>query len=305
MREMAVGGGGPVRPDEILTWSAWIQLEGCWLGSGLPTRPGLYRIQRAGRDDLDYIGQTGAGRMTLRARLAMLRGVYGATMPYRDPHTAGPALWALRQHDPQPFLVSVVPLEGPTPWRKGWECVAISLYRQAHGRSPTVNFGRMPYGYRISTGNTAQLVAKALRSRGGPTTEPTTSHLPGISPVGPLTGDVEGADWCGHQWSAWMPVREGVRQLPPEAQGLYRIRDPQRTGLIYIGQGTIRARLAAHLGKVNRPTARQSEWFAGPIESSWVVHTAWYPHQRLELENDLIAAYLLTTGDVPPAQFLG
>ena len=37
---------------------------------------------------------------------------------------------------------------------------------------------------------------------------------------------------------------------------------------------------------------------------SWL-DTAWHPHQRLELENDLIAAYLLTTGDVPPAQFLG
>src|ERR1043166_8492915 len=30
--------------------------------------------------------------MTLRARLGMLRGIYGPVMPYRDPHTAGPAL---------------------------------------------------------------------------------------------------------------------------------------------------------------------------------------------------------------------
>jgi hypothetical protein len=36
-----------------------------------------------------------------------------------------------------------------------------------------------------------------------------------------------------------------------------------------------------------------------------VLNAAWYRHQRLELENDLIAAYLLATGEVPPAQFRG
>jgi hypothetical protein len=56
--------------------------------------PGLYRIRRRGREDLDYLGQTG---LTLRQRVVMLRGVFGDVMPYRDPHTAGPGLWALRQ----------------------------------------------------------------------------------------------------------------------------------------------------------------------------------------------------------------
>jgi hypothetical protein len=31
------------------------------------------------------------------------------------------------------------------------EALAIALYRQAHGRSPTVEFGRMPPGYRASS----------------------------------------------------------------------------------------------------------------------------------------------------------
>ena len=43
------------------------------------------------------IGQTGTGTMTLRARLGMLRGMYGPQKPYRGPHTAGPALGALHQ----------------------------------------------------------------------------------------------------------------------------------------------------------------------------------------------------------------
>lgn len=101
----------------------------------------------------------------LRARLGMLRGIYGSQMPYRDPHTAGPALWALHQLDARPFLVSIVPVEGSAPWRKGLECVAISLYRQERQRSPTVNFGRMPVGYRMSSGNNARLHGQAVQRR--------------------------------------------------------------------------------------------------------------------------------------------
>ena len=61
----------------------------------IPLLPGLYRIRRMGRDDLLYSGQTGMGTMTLRKRFGILRGVNGEVMPYRDLHTAEPALWAL------------------------------------------------------------------------------------------------------------------------------------------------------------------------------------------------------------------
>jgi hypothetical protein len=57
--------------------------------------PGVYRIRRRGQRDLAQIGQKGG--MTVRKRIAMLKGVYGPEMPYRDPHTAAPALWALVQ----------------------------------------------------------------------------------------------------------------------------------------------------------------------------------------------------------------
>jgi hypothetical protein len=80
-----------------LTWSAWSNLASIWRGAAIPNVPGIYRIRRVGATAIDYIGQTGAGGMTLRRRVAMLAGVYGAEMPYRAPHTAGPAMWALRQ----------------------------------------------------------------------------------------------------------------------------------------------------------------------------------------------------------------
>ncbi len=74
--------------------------------------------------------------MNLHKRLAMLRGVYGQQMPYRDPHAAAPALWALVQEGGA-LEVSVAPVEGPKPWRLGLEAVVFALYRQQHGCSPT------------------------------------------------------------------------------------------------------------------------------------------------------------------------
>jgi hypothetical protein len=59
--------------------------------------------------------------------------------------------------------------------------------------------------------------------------------------------------------------------------------------------------------KCGRPGHCQGAIFGTPdgVECSWVLGASWLPHQRLELENDLIAAHLLTTGTAPAAQFLG
>src|SRR5262245_55765774 len=98
-----------------ISWSKWMPLEGGWKGETAPRQPGLYRIRRHAVDGLDYVGQTGQGTMTLRKRLAMLRGVYGPVMPYGGPHTAAPALWAIREGDPSPFEGSVAVVEGSSP----------------------------------------------------------------------------------------------------------------------------------------------------------------------------------------------
>jgi hypothetical protein len=202
----------------VLRWTPWVPLQGCWRGSTIPVLPGLYRIRRVAWDGLDYVGQTGRA---LRRRLGMLAGVYSREMPYRDPHTAGPALslWALRQASGCDFEVSVCPIEGPDPWRKGWESVAIALYRQQHGQSPTVNFGRMPVGYRMSSANNARLVAAGQRFRGGPSEHPEASHRQGVAPMGPLTSDPQAPDWGGHSWSDWLPLPGGLGALPPRELG--------------------------------------------------------------------------------------
>ena len=98
----------------------------------------------------------------------MLRGVYQSEMPYRDPHTVGPALWAQRQIGGEEYEASTCPVIGDARWRKALECVAVAQYRHEHRRSPTFNFGRMPVGYRMSSANNARSGGGRKRFRGGP-----------------------------------------------------------------------------------------------------------------------------------------
>ncbi len=291
----------------ILTWSDWVPHHGCWRGSTIPDVPGLYRIRRVGRPWLDYVGQTGMGGMTLRKRLGMQRGVYADEMPYTDPHTAGPALWALRRTAGVEYEVSVAPVPGPVPWRKGLEALTIAVHRQEFGRSPTINFGRMPAGFRKSSGNNRHLVEAGRRFRGGPCDTDESHHAPGVPPAGPLSGDPSGDGWGGHAWSAWLPLGPSTAFPPTSATGLYRIRDAARGGLLYVGEGLVGARLIAHWRKIRRPGDAQGDIFraAGLLACSWVLNEGWLSHQRLELECDLIGAHLLATAAVPPAQFIG
>lgn len=286
------------------SWSSWYSLSKSWRSSLIPQHPGLYRIRRINRDDLDYIGETGRA---LKKRLSDLREVYSEQMPYSDPHTAAPALWALRQQFQCEFEVSVLPVQGTTQWRKGIEALAISLYRQEQGQSPTVNFSRMPFGYRKSSGNTSKLKQAGKFYRGGLTEEQYSHHTQGVAPIGKLTGEPQSIDWCGHTWTNWIALEQAKNSLSLTALGLYRIRDASQSQLLYIGEGKIRSRLCSHLAKVNKVESKQGQIFTNAecLECSWVVNSSWLKNQRQELENDLIAAHLLVTKTVPAAQFLG
>ena len=289
-----------------LQWTPWQPLYEAWKGSKIPAEPGLYRIRRAGASGLDYVGQTGTGTMNLKKRLGMLKGAWGDKMPYRDPHTLGPALWALLHRDRCTFEVSVCPISDPTPDRKALEALAISLYRQEHRCSPTLNFGRMPKGYKMSSGNSQKLVEAGKRFRGGPCDDDTQSHLPGLAPLGSLDGPTHLQTWCGHPWTDWTPI-ETYKSVPTKAEGLYRIWDKGQPTLLYVGEGKIGNRVGAHLNKKSKPNHPQGELIASArsLMFSYVIGPDWHRHQRLELENDLIASHVLAHGLRPSAQFLG
>lgn len=141
----------------------------------------------------------------------------------------------------------------------------------------------------------------------GLTTQVEPNHWPSIAPVGNLTDDPQTHYWCGHQWSAWQPLATTMQQLSKGQSGLYRIRSSELPTLLYIGQVNLKDRLNAHHKKALQPHDAQSKEFATApaLQCSWVDNATWQAHQRLELENDLIASHLLMTETVPPAQFLG
>ncbi len=100
------------------------------------------------------------------------------------------------------------------------------------GASPTFNFGRMPAGYAMSTGNNAKLVAAGKRFRGGPTNEVLPSHAASIAPIGKLEKSVVASDWCGHQWSEWQPLSDedaASRRSRAEACWTFTVKRGERT----------------------------------------------------------------------------
>ncbi len=283
--------------NAVLKWSGWIPHRGCWLGSKLPKEPGLYRIRRIGLEPLDYLGETGR---SLKGRLRAQDGVYADLMPFNDPHTAAPALWALRQESGCEFEVSVTILKLPKQERRAYESLAIAAHRQSYGHSPTVGMSRMPLGWSKSSATKDQF-------RGGRTDHPTAHHKPGISPIGDLGGDCTSSAWGGHQWSDWQPLAAIRKHVASGEKGLYRIRAVNSLQLVYIGQGVLSARLTDHCKNAAKPNDRKYAALAacGELEASWVSNNAWNTTQREELEHDLIGSHLLALSSVPVAQFGG
>ena len=286
-------------------WSEWQPLRHAGRNKAIPREAGLYRIRRVGQSHLDYIGQTGMG---LRQRLGMLSGVYRDVMPYNDPHTAGPALWAQRQLEDCEYEASAAVMPDlSTPQRKGQECLAIARHRQSFGHSPTFNFGRMPLGYSKSTGNNRALAESGKRRRGGITDKSLACHVPGRGPDGPIDGDGGVDNLLGLNWSVWASMVRGLDDLTGNEVGLYLLRRHGADKLLYIGEGKIRDRVSAHMKKSLKPIHRQTSAFAEPseVELSFIRRDDIAKHQLLEMENDLIAAHIVQTGEAPAAQFLG
>lgn len=274
-----------------VNWSNWGSLDpdGDHL-STFPTVEGLYRIRHPARAGLEYIGETGR---SLRGRVRSLaHGAFADEMPYRDPHTAAPCLWAVQQEDGEKLEVS-----GATPTfaedkqaRKAFEDALIAVYRREMGESPTANFGRIIDGYRQSTYRSGE-------ERGGPL-EPGETEFNTEDGVGPLdwsrSDDVLSEDWMGLLWSSPRPLADADASIPTD-DGLYRIwREDEAPPLEYIGQSSnLKSRLYRH--RRNRDEALLFSY------SELEEHDA--QHKREEVETELIGVHWLEVGESPRDQF--
>lgn len=278
------------------SWSSWSDLKDS-KNLGAPALPGLYRIRDSHSKHVLYVGETGA-KSGLRGRLNQLRTCFNDEMPFADPHTAAPALWAFLADGGGPLEASFLVLDSDKPTRRALEATAVSLVRQQNGESPMFSFGRMPAGWIKSTGNNKWLTQQGKRARGY--RDPLAQRVPSVPCILDTEDDPKSSNWCGLEWSEWSD------HVPPKlTNGLYRIASASQNGLLYIGEGQILKRLNAHKSKTSDSSHPQSTFFSGEILMSWIEMRELASVQRRELENDLIASHHLVIGSPPPAQFIG
>ncbi|WP_255152190.1 GIY-YIG nuclease family protein [Halorarius halobius] len=211
-------------------------------------------------------------------------------MPYRDPHTAAPTLWAIRQEHGPDLEVSwtAPPAADAKQHRKAIEAALIALHRRDVGASPVANFGRMIPSYEQSSYSDDE-------RRGGPladgetesNTAPGTEPLPWTNHDNPLA-----ADWMGLDWTEPLAL-DAVHGEVPESAGVYRIWDGD-TPLEYIGQSAnLKSRLYRH-----RRTRD------GSLRVAFTpVARADARHRREEIETELIGAHWLACSAAPIDQF--
>ncbi|GAB3676804.1 GIY-YIG nuclease family protein [Halopiger thermotolerans] len=274
-----------------LEWSPWLSLdrENGDLGT-ISTDPGLYRVRHQDRDGLEYIGET--GRST-RGRVGSLaRGVYAEEMPYRDPHTAAPCLWSIRDRYGPELEVSyaVPPAAEDKQERKAIEAALIALARREMGESPTANFGRIIDGYKQSSYSKHGIV-------GGPLPEGETepNSAPGRGPVPwEKTENVIGPSWMGLEWSEPYPLADRLEPELPD-NGVYRIwYQGDAPPLAYIGE------TSDFTGRLRR---HEDTFGSDALFSVATVEGLEAKHKRTEIETDLIGAHYLTTDQSPQSQF--
>jgi len=277
-----------------LNWSNWAPLKNKNHElKTLPASPGVYKVRPIDKDFLVYIGQTGR---SLRERMGQLRGYTKSEteMPFNDPHTAAPSLWAWRDAEGWEFQCSVAQVEfkglskpDSKQMREGLESYLLWKYRLQNGESTNCNFGRFhPLYFKSASGKSGR--------RGGllPKGETNPSGGPSLPPLIPR-GNPSDKNWMGLKWEEPVPLSNGYGNYLRDVPGIYRI---IVTGeVVYIGQSqTLRSRINSHLCK---------EWGEEPQASVFFADENIISYQLHEWENDLIGGFFSEHQRPPKFQF--
>jgi hypothetical protein len=317
----------PFDPEDIpyffdnwcsLPWSPWVPFSATKEEfRQIPHEPGLYRIRPAGKDFLMYIGET---QRSLHQRLHNLRMDLRNPdlMPWSDPHTEAPGLWAGQDDagfeaaaSPGPeeglsepgagkepvralrFECSATPLDASTGGRKGMENFLLYKYRQERGESTPCNFGRFHPRYRKSTIRKEGL-------RGGRLAEGQKDNPAGWPGIGPLevVGKPGDSDWMGLEWTALKPLAADDTREVPAGAGLYVLADALSHEIVYIGQSADVARRLLD----NSHTTGEDKSLAFSYQ---IIGQAVLQHNLRELATDLIGNYYENYRKAPELQFRG
>ncbi len=245
---------------------------------------------------LFYLGETGRN---LRERLGDLRrGTMQELMPYNDPHTAAPSLWAWRHAEGIDFECSAAPVtladnrEEARRLREGLEFYLLWQYRLAFGSSTCCNHGRFHPRYVKSTDR-----KKGLQGYRLPDTAPDNpAGGPGLPPLQLITTPLA-TNWMGLSWSACAPLETASLPRVPKSPGVYKLFDQEKGELLYIGESkNLRDRITTHAAK---------NWECSIAYFSYVELPHDTPaYQRHEIENDLLGGFYALTRHIPKFQLI-
>jgi hypothetical protein len=274
-----------------LPWTPWVPFTaGKKEFRIIPKEPGLYRIRPIGKNSLIYIGET---RRTVYERINELRHTLRRTeqMPWNDPHTAAPSLWAWQDAEGFSFECSAAPLDTSQGVRRGMESFLLYRYRQERGESTLCNFGRFHPRYRKSTNRKENNPGRKLEEN----YQDNPAGGPSVPPL-PINGKPGDQIWMGLSWNGRKPLDgRTIGTIPPNA-GLYVLFEGEKEDLVYIGQSKNCAnRLRSHAMKFRDQT--------DILFSYYIAKKPLFQHNLKELENDLIGNYFEVFRKAPKYQF--
>lgn len=203
--------------DEV-SWSDWVSLLPTQDLNCIPDEPGLCRVAHSKTSGIHYIGHADEDLRQRARRLGY--EMKKDEMPFRDPHTAAPCLWAMKDDIGGRYFIS---------WLSGAEEPPLRVLKAAYifqcrlilGQSPTANFGRMYSGYSQSSNRESGIQGERdpglIRDR-----------IIGC-PERPLENwhDVTADEWLGISWSSPRPFKSdrfgGLSYVFPEQEGVFRV----------------------------------------------------------------------------------
>ncbi len=266
-----------------LKWSPWISFEN--LSKLIPAYSGFYKVKPINQDYLIYIGQTG----NLKRRTTTLkRECYKEVMPFRDPHTGAPCLWAWKDAEGLQFECSVTLSEITEIERKVIEHYLFWQYRLEKGESPLCSFGRFHEDYKISSNSKKRIHGYHLEE-GEKNPAGRNSQVPLF-----MKEYYQEKNWMGLKWTEPNLFNKQEVKCLNNQPAVYKIFTENE--LLYIGETkNVKKRFSDHIKK---------DWsFANVFFSISEQVFSIAPHQLKELENDLIAGYYEQTKKSPFFQF--